>query len=67
MKKFFDYFLIFLKRCIFYYSLNHGLVLKNVCKIKKFTLKAWLESYIKMNTQLRKKKTKMISKNIFSG
>ena len=33
-------------------ALNHGLVLK---KAIKFNKKAWLKSYVDMNTELRKK------------
>ena len=36
-------------------ALNHGLVLKKVYRIIKFNQKAWLKSYIYMNTDLRKK------------
>ena len=42
------------------HALNHGLILKNVHRIIKFNQKAWLEPYIKMNTDLRK-----IAKNDF--
>ena len=44
-------------------ALNHGLVLKKVYKVIKFDQKAWLKSYIDMNTELRKKK-RMILKII---
>ena len=36
-------------------ALNHGLVLKKVRRIIKFNQKAWLKSYIDMNTGLWKK------------
>ena len=36
-------------------ALNHGLVLKNVHKVIKFNQNASLNSYIDMNTDLRKK------------
>ena len=35
-------------------ALNHGLILKKVHRVIKFNQKAWLEPYIKMNTDLRK-------------
>ena len=35
-------------------ALNHGLKLKRVHGIIKFNQKAWLKSYIDMNTELRK-------------
>ena len=35
---------------------NHGLVLEKVHTVIKFSQKAWLEPYIDMNTELRKKK-----------
>ena len=45
-------------------ALNHGLVLKKVHKIIKFNQKAWLKSYIDMNTNLRKAKNNL-EKDIF--
>ena len=33
-------------------ALNHGLILKKVPRVIKFIQKAWLEPYIKMNTDL---------------
>ena len=45
-------------------ALNHGLVLKKVHKVTKFNQNAWLKQYTDMNTD-RRKKQKMILKNIF--
>ena len=36
-------------------ALNHGLVLKKVPRVIKFSQNAWLKQYIDMNTDLRKK------------
>ena len=36
-------------------ALNHGLKLKEVCRVIQFKQKAWLKPYIDMNTELRKK------------
>ena len=41
-------------------ALNHGLSLKKIHKVVKFNQKAWLEPYIKINTDLTK-----IAKNDF--
>ena len=35
-------------------ALNHGLVLRIVHRVIKFNQEAWLESYVDMNTKLRK-------------
>ena len=35
-------------------ALNYGLILKKVHSVIKFSQKAWLESYIKLNTDTRK-------------
>ena len=43
-------------------ALNHGLILKKAHRVIKFNQKAWLEPYIKMNTDLRK-----IAKNDFEN
>ena len=40
--------------------LNHGLFLKIVYRVIKFSQKAWLKSYIDINTELRKKQKMMI-------
>ena len=48
-------------------GLNHELVLKNVYKGIKFNQNTWLKSYIDMNTDLRKKKQKMILEKTFSN
>ena len=45
-------------------TLNNGLVLKKVHSVIKFNQKAWLKSYIDMNSEL--KKMQMILKKIFS-
>ena len=45
-------------------ALNHGLVLRKVYKVIKFDQNAWLEPYIDMITDL-KKKQKMSLKKIF--
>ena len=42
--------------------LNHGLVSKNVNRVIKFNLKAWLKP---MNTELRKKARKDFEKDFF--
>ena len=39
-------------------ALNRGLVLKNVHKVIKFNQNAWLEPYIDLSTDLRKKSKK---------
>ena len=36
-------------------ALNHGLILKKVNRVIKFSQKAWLKPYIDMNTKLRQK------------
>ena len=45
-------------------ALGNGLVLKNVHRVIKFNQNVWLEPYIDMNTDLRKKQ-KMILKKFF--
>ena len=47
-------------------ALNDGLALKKVARVIKFNQKSWLEPYIDMNTELKKKK-KMILRNTFSS
>ena len=37
------------------HALNHGLVLKKIHRVVKFNQNAWLNPYIDMSTDLRKK------------
>ena len=37
-------------------ALDHGLVLKKIHRISQLNQKAWLKSYIDINTKLKKKK-----------
>ena len=46
-------------------ELNYGLVLKKIQKLIKFNQKAWLKSYIDMNTELQKKAKNDFGKDIF--
>ena len=46
--------------------MNHGLVLKKVHRVIKFNQKAWLEPYIKINTDLRKIATNGFEKTFLS-
>ena len=46
-------------------SLNHGLVLINVHRVNKFNQKAWLKSYINMNTELKKNAKDDLEKDFF--
>ena len=48
-------------------ALNHGLILKKVHGVIKFNQKAWLKSYIDMNTKLKIKKQKIILRKTFSS
>ena len=36
-------------------TLNHGLVLKKLCRIIRFNQNAWLKPYVDMNADQRKK------------
>ena len=47
-------------------SLNRRVVLKKIYKVIKFNRKAWLKSYVDMNTELEKMQ-KMTLKNFFSS
>ena len=44
---------------------NHGLVLKRVHRVIQFNQRAWLKSYIDMNTGLRKEAKNEIEKDFF--
>ena len=46
-------------------ALNHGLVLKKLHRIINFKQKAWLKTYIDINTELRKKNKKSFWKRFF--
>ena len=46
-------------------ELNHGLVLQKVHQVIKFNKKAWLKSYIDMNTKLRKNPENDFKNNFF--
>ena len=46
-------------------ALNHGLKLKKVHRIIEFNQKAWLKSYIDMNTELRKLAEDDFEKDLF--
>ena len=46
-------------------ALNHGLVLRKVYKVIKFDQNAWLEPYIDMITDLKKKAKNVFEKDFF--
>ena len=46
-------------------ALNHGLKLKNICRIIEFNQKAWLNLYIAMNKELRKLAKDDFEKDLF--
>ena len=46
-------------------ALNHGLVLRKVQRVVRFNQKAWIKSYIQMNTELRKKAKNDFEKEFF--
>ena len=47
--------------------LNHGMILQKVHRVIQFNQKVWFEPYIKMNTELNKKKQKMNLRKISSN
>ena len=46
-------------------ALNHWIILKKVHRVTQFKQKAWLKTYIDMNTELRKKAQNEFQKKIF--
>ena len=46
-------------------ALNHGLVLKKVHRVIRFTQEAWLKPYIDMNTRLRTEAKAEFEKDFF--
>ena len=46
-------------------ALNHGLVLKKVHRVIRFTQEAWLKPYIDMNTRLRTEAKTEFEKDFF--
>ena len=46
-------------------ALNHGLTLNKVHRVMQFNKKAWLKTYIDMNTELRKQSRNDFDKDFF--
>ena len=46
-------------------TLNHGLVLRKVHRVITFNQKGWLQPYIDMNTELRKKAKNYFEKHFY--
>ena len=58
------------KKCVVHISilkkaLNHGLKVKKVHRVIEFNQEAWLEKYIDMNTELKKKASNDFEKDFF--
>ena len=47
-------------------AINHGLILKKVCRIIQFNQEAWLKPYIDMNTKLRTEAKNGFEKDFFN-
>ena len=48
-------------------ALNHDIILQKVHRVIQLNQKVWLKPYIKMNTELNKKKQKMNLRKISSN
>ena len=46
-------------------ALNHGLILEKVHRVIRFNQKAWLKSYVDLNTKLRRKTNNNFEKDFF--
>ena len=46
-------------------ALNHGLILKKVCRVIEFNQNSWLKPYTDMNTKLRQKAKNNFEKDFF--
>ena len=46
-------------------TLNHGLIMKKVCRVIEFNQEAWLKEYIVINSELKKQGKKDFKKDFF--